>query len=180
MEDKLMVAKTAATKKAKGTRLENKVAGLYRQYKIDETARRMPMSGAISHFKSDVFKRYDYMWSDECKCHETINLRKFWEQSAFQAPMKTPVLHISANFRPIITVIRQSDFEALIGDDERRYEIIDISSKKRWTFWDYAKLCVDLSPRATVVYCAVPDESLVLMTVDTYMTLRKENPISSR
>lgn len=170
-----MVAKTAKTRKAKGTRLENQIAALYRSHKVDETARRMPLSGAMSHFKSDIYKRFDYEWVDECKNHETINLRKFWDQTTIQAPMKTPVLHISSNFRPIISIIRQSDFEWLVKEDERRYEIIDICEKKRWNFWEYASKCIDMKPRATVVYFTVPDDSLVAMTADTYFTLRVEN-----
>lgn len=172
-----MVAKTSKSKKAKGTKLENKVAELYRKYKIDETARRMPLSGAMSHFKSDIYKRNDYEWVDECKCHETITLAKFWDQTAVQAPMRTPVLHISSNYRPIITLIRQTDFEYLIKSCPERFNVIDISVKKRWNFWEYAKKCTDITKRATVVYCSVPDDSLVAMTVDTYMVLRTENPI---
>lgn len=171
-----MTAKTAASKKAKGTKLENKVAELYRKYKIDETARRMPLSGSMSHFKSDIYKRNDYEWIDECKNHETINLRKFWEQTVIQAPMRTPVLHISGNYRPIITALREADFEQLAeANGMARFSIRDIMGKKRWNFWDNAKYCTDLSVQATVVYCTIPDESLVLMTVDTYFKLRVEN-----
>jgi hypothetical protein len=172
-----MVAKTAKSKKAKGTKLENKVAEHYRRYKIDETARRMPLSGAMTHFKSDIYKRNDYEWVDECKAHETVNLAKFWDQTTIQAPIRTPVLHISANYRPIVTIIRQSDFEYLVKNDERRYDLIDISRKKRFNFWDYASKCIDMKPRATVIYCTVHDDSLAIMTIDTYMQLRTENPI---
>jgi len=170
-----MTAHTARTKKAKGTRLEVKVAERYRHYEIDDTARRMPLSGAMSHFKSDIYKRFDVNWVDECKAHETINLRRFWDQTAAQAGLRSPVLHISANYRPIITVITESDFEALVNEDMRRFVTVDITSKKRWNFWEYAALCTDFVPTATIVYCAVPDESLVLMTVDVYCKLRKEN-----
>lgn len=170
-----MVAKTAKTRKAKGTRLENKVAERYRHWGIDESARRMPLSGAMSHFKSDIYKRNDQEWVDEVKNHETINLRKFWEQTASQALIRCPVLHISGNFRPIVTIIREADFEALVDDKLDRFHIIDITEKKRWNFWDYAKNCTDLKVQATVVYCTVPDEALVIMTIDTYMMLRKED-----
>lgn len=171
-----MVAKTAKSKKAKGTKLENKVAELYRKYKIDETARRMPLSGAMSHFKSDIYKRNDWEYCDECKNHETVNLRKFWDQTIIQAPMRTPVLHISGNYRPVITALRQTDFEQLAATNGiGRFEIIDIMGKKRWNFWDNAKYCTDLSVQATVVYVTVPDDALVLMTVDTYMKLRVED-----
>lgn len=168
-----MVARTAKSKKSKGTKLEKKVAELYRRYKIDETARRMPMSGAMAHFKSDIYKRFDVDWVDECKCHENITLGAFWRQAEAQAGLRCPVLHISSNFRPIVTVLRQSDFEYLLEDD-RRYEVIDICNKKRWNFWEYASKCVDLSPRATVIYCTVNKEGLTIMTDETYFKLRKE------
>lgn len=170
----MVVAKANSSKKAKGVRLENKVAERYRHFEVDETARRMPLSGAMSHFKSDIYKRYDVEWVDEVKNHETVRLSKFWEQAAFQANMRNPVLHVSANFRPIITAIREADFEYLTDDKMDRFHIVNIMEKKRWAFWDYAKQCTDLKVQATVVYCTVPDEALVLMTIDTYMILRKE------
>lgn len=170
-----MTAKTSKTKKAKGTKLENKVAERYRHHKVDETAQRMPLSGAMSHFKSDIYKRYDYMWVDECKKHETVKLGEFWRQADAQAGLKTPVLHVSSNYRPVITVIRLDSFEELTGGDMRRFDILDITEKKRWSFWDYAGNCHDLMPRATVVYCTCKGETLVLMTIDCYMVLRKEN-----
>lgn len=98
-----MKAKSA---KAKGKRLEQHVAAAYRHYDIDESARPMPMSGAMSHFKGDIFKREDYQYIDECKNQERVSLWKWWEQAKSQAQgFRTPVLHISANFRPILTVI---------------------------------------------------------------------------
>lgn len=171
-----MVARTAATRKAKGTRLENDVAAAYRSYGIDETARRMPLSGAMSHFKSDIYKKNDYEFVDECKNHETINLSKFWQQTIDQSRLKTPVLHISSNYRPIITVLTQADFEQLIkAGGESRFHIIDINDKKRWNFWAFASQCTDLHVEATVIYCTIPDEALVLMTMPTYMKLRVED-----
>lgn len=169
----MVTAKTAASKKAKGTKLENEVASAYRTWGIDDTARRMPLSGAMSHFKSDIYKRNDYEWVDECKNHETINLRKFWEQTTDQSTLKTPVLHISSNYRPIITVLTQADFEQLAkANGESRFNVIDINDKKRWNFWAFAAQCTDLQLEATVIYCTIPDEALVLMTLPTYFKLR--------
>lgn len=172
-----MTANTAATRKAKGSRAEKKVAERYRYFKVDETAQRMPLSGAMSHFKGDIHKRNDYDWVDEVKNHETVKLGEFWDQAVAQTSggLRTPVLHITANYRPIITVIRSLDFEALVGDDTRRFDKLDITHLKRFTFWDHAQHCHDPVPRAMVVYCAVRGEELVLMTIDTYMTLRQEN-----
>lgn len=172
-----MTARTAATRKAKGTKLENKVAEAYRHHKIDDTARRMPLSGAASHFKGDIYKRFDYDWIDECKKHETIKLGEFWQQAVDQTSsgLRTPVLHVSSNYRPIITVIRTDDFLGLAGEDLRRFDRLDISHLKRFNFWDYAKDCHDPVPRAMVIQARVRGEDLTLMTIDTYMTLRKEN-----
>lgn len=172
-----MVAKTAASKKAKGKKAEKKVAERYRYHKIDETARPMPLSGAMTHFKGDIHKRFDYAYIDEVKCHETIKLGEFWDQAVAQTSggLRTPVLHVSSNYRPIITVIRASDFEGLVGDDTRRFDKVDISHLKRFAFWDYAKDCRDPVPRAMVIQCKVRGEDLVMMTIDTYCVLRKEN-----
>ena len=166
-----MTAKTSATRKAKGKRLEKKVAEHYRRYKVDETARPMPLSGAMSHFKGDIYKRYDFQWIDECKNHETVRLSEFWRQTIDQGAQRTPVLHVSGNYRPIVTVIRESDFDGLT--DGERFEIIDITAKKRFNFWEYASQCTGFNPLATVIYVTTSDEALVIMDLDVYMELRK-------
>jgi hypothetical protein len=169
-------ANTSATRKAKGSRAEKAVAERYRYHKVDETAQRQPMSGAMAHFKGDIHKRFDYEYLDEVKNHETINLGKFWEQAVDQCSgLRTPVLHITSNYRPIVTVLRTSDFEGLAGDDRRRFDKLDITHLKRFAFWDYAKDCHDPVPRAMVIHCRVRGEDLTMMTIDTYMILRKEN-----
>ena len=172
-----MTANTAATRKAKGSRAEKKVAERYRHYKVDETAQRMPLSGAMSHFKGDIHKRNDYDWVDEVKNHETVKLGEFWQQAVEQTSggLRTPVLHVTGNWRPIVTVIRKEDFDALAGEDTRRFDKLDITHLKRFSFWEYAKDCHDPVPRAMVIHCRVRGEDLTLMTIDTYMTLRKEN-----
>lgn len=172
-----MVARTSATRKAKGSRAEKKVAALYRKYKVDESAQRMPLSGAMAHFKGDIHKRFDYQFVDEVKNHETVKLGEFWSQAVEQTSggLRTPVLHITGNWRPIITVIRTDDFEGLVGEDTRRFDKLDITHLKRFSFWDYAKDCHDPVPRAMVIHCLVRGEYLTLMTCETYMTLRKEN-----
>jgi hypothetical protein len=104
-------ANTHSSKKAKGKRLEQAVAKAYRQYEVDETARPMPMSGAMTHFKGDVFKQNDYMFVDECKNTERIKFWDFWEQAVSQASNgRKPVLHVSANHRPIVTCISLEDY----------------------------------------------------------------------
>lgn len=170
-----MTARAYRSKKAKGKKLESKVAERYRHHKVDDTARPMPLSGAMSHFKSDIYKRFDVDWIDEVKNHETVRLSQFWNQASVQAGLRNPVLHVSSNFRPIITIIRECDFDALVGDDMRRFDVLDITRKRRFKFWDYASQCSGFTPTATVVYITTADESLVMMAVDVYMTLRSEN-----
>ena len=104
----------ARSAKAKGNRLEQAIAKAYRYYKIDETAKRMPTSGAMAHFKSDIFKQFDYQWRDECKNQERVQFWSWWEQASNQASVgEHPVLHISANHRPIVTCLRMEDYMTL-------------------------------------------------------------------
>lgn len=65
----------------------------------------MPMSGGMRHFKGDILKPNDYGWIDECKNTERPKLWDFWEQASNQSGSQIPVLHISGNFRPILTVM---------------------------------------------------------------------------
>lgn len=172
-----MTAKANSSKRAKGRKAEHQVAERYRYHGVDETAQRMPMSGAMTHFKGDIHKRNDWDWVDEVKNHETVKLGEFWRQAVEQCDsgLRTPVLHVTGNWRPLITIIRKTDFAGLVGEDTRRFDKLDITHLKRFSFWDYAKDCHDPVPRAMVIYCRVRGEDLVMMTIDTYMTLRKEN-----
>lgn len=170
-----MVAKTAATRKAKGNRLEKKVAERYRYWNVDVNARRMPLSGAISYLKGDIHKPDDREWIDECKSHETVRLGTFWLQSAIQAPKiwQHPILHISANFRPIVTLIRECDYDDLVQAAAREDNRIDLTHKKRYSFWDeIGRMVQSVGPRATVVDIIVAGEALVAMDIDHYMNLR--------
>lgn len=101
-----MKANTHASKRAKGNRAERKVAELYRRYDIDPKATRMPMSGAMGHFKGDIWKPNDYEYVDEVKNQETISIWKFWNQAKEQASgARIPLLHITGNNRPLLTVM---------------------------------------------------------------------------
>ena len=76
-----MTANTPASKKQKGTRLEKEVAKrmneVLREYGVN--AKRMPMSGAIEGFKSDIFINLPV--SIECKNSEKWNVPEYWEQA---------------------------------------------------------------------------------------------------
>lgn len=106
-----MTAKASSSKKAKGNRAEKKVAEAYRRYGIDKKARRMPMSGAMTHFKGDIWKPNDHQYIDEVKNQERVQIWKFWEQTISQASMgQIPILHITGNHRPVLTVMYMDDY----------------------------------------------------------------------
>lgn len=121
---KKRVANTPASRKAKGNRAERRVAEAYRRYDIDLKATRMPMSGAMSHFKGDIWKPNDYQYVDEVKCAETVKLWEWWRQAEAQADgLRIPILHITRNNSQILTVM---DLETYMN---LRAEILQLSKK---------------------------------------------------
>jgi hypothetical protein len=106
-----MTANTPASKKQKGTRLEKEVAKrineVLREYGVN--AKRMPMSGAIEGFKSDIFVNLPV--SIECKNSEKWNVPEYWEQAEGQAGLgKMPILIMSRNYcNDPLAVIRFED-----------------------------------------------------------------------
>lgn len=117
-----MIAKTQASRKAKGQRAERKVAEYYRRYGIDKKATRMPTSGSMTWYKGDILKPNDYTFIDEVKCQETVKFWRWWEQAQAQATGgRVPILHITANNRPILTVMTIETYMDL------RREIMDLN-----------------------------------------------------
>jgi hypothetical protein len=106
-----MTANTPASKKQKGTRLEKEVAKrineVLREYGVQ--AKRMPMSGAIEGFKSDIFINLPV--SIECKNSEKWNVPEYWDQASSQAGLgKMPILVMSRNYcNEPLAVIRFED-----------------------------------------------------------------------
>jgi len=83
--------------KQKGKRLEtfvstriNEVLGSY-----GITAKRMPMSGSIPDWKSDIYTKLPI--SVECKNQETVKLWEWWKQCRGQSGDKIPILVINRN-----------------------------------------------------------------------------------
>ena len=122
---------SAKGRREKGSRAERKVAEAYRRYDIDPKATRMPMSGAMAWHKGDINKPNDYQYVDEVKCQETVKFWQWWTQAVDQATQgRIPLLHITANNRPILTVMKLEtymdlrreikDLEEIIEDLERR------------------------------------------------------------
>jgi hypothetical protein len=106
-----MTANTSASKKAKGTRLEKEVAKRMNQVlkEYGVSAKRMPMSGAIEGFKSDIFVNLPV--SIECKNSEKWTIPEWWDQTTSQAGLgKMPILIMSRNYcQDPLAVIRYED-----------------------------------------------------------------------
>lgn len=107
-----MKAKSA---KAKGARLENWVAAELRHHGID--AKRMPGSGAFTHFKSDIYANIPY--SFECKNQETTKVWEWYEQAKRDAGLnKKPIVVFSRNHSQPMALLSAKDLLAMIGELE--------------------------------------------------------------
>lgn len=112
------------SKKAKGARLEKRFAQLLREYKLDEQASRMVLSGAAWNFPTDI--KTDLPFAFECKNQEKIRLWEFWEQTEKgRKPFKAPVLVVSGNYRPILCVLTAEDFLNLLLENKQLQEQLD-------------------------------------------------------
>lgn len=103
--------------KAKGKRLEQKVASMWRS-KTKDMAMNTPGSGSGLKFKEDVYNRH---FAIECKNQETVHLWKWWQQARGEQYLgKPPVLIISGNHRPILAVMSIEEWLNLVM--EAKYE----------------------------------------------------------
>lgn len=79
------------------------------------------MSGAMQHFKGDIWKPNDYQFVDEVKCAETVRIWEWWRQAESQADgLRIPVLHITRNNSNILTVMDMETYMDL------RKQILDL------------------------------------------------------
>lgn len=82
------------------------------------------MSGAMSNHKGDIWKPNDYGYVDECKNSERVQLWEWWTQAASQAQgLQIPILHISRNNSPILTVMNMETYFQL------RLEILQLQEE---------------------------------------------------
>jgi hypothetical protein len=163
----------ARSAKAKGSRLEKKVAEEYRRIGIE--ARRMPLSGAVSHMKGDIWKKVYDGWIDECKNAETVKLREWWDQTMRQRGRSEPVLHISANYRPIISVIRTDKWIDLLQELEDTGQPFlhktEKITKKRFNLWDeWSEL--QATPGYGEPIMHIEEHDLTVMSLEHYMEIR--------
>ena len=163
----------ARSAKAKGSRLERLVAGEYRRIGIE--AKRMPLSGAFSHLKADIFKPIYDGWHDECKNQETVKLKEWWGQATSTCGKSEPVLHISANFRPVITVIRTDKYIDLLKELEetgqRFLHKTEKLTKKRFNLWDeWNELEATEGYGEPILH--IEEHDLTVMSLHHYMEIR--------
>lgn len=103
-----MTARTAASKKSKGRRLEVHVAKRMTEV-LGIPTRRMVLSGAVTGFESDIYT--DLPLSIECKNNQRHNLNQEWKQTVEQTKNgNIPVLVMSENrSKEPLAVIRFED-----------------------------------------------------------------------
>lgn len=124
-----MKANTFRSRKAKGTRLEHKVAALIREKGLDEGAKRMIGSGAFSGWSTDLFTKLPY--SFEIKNQETVSLWKWWTQAKDQSTIaKPPVLVIGGNFRPILAAMDINTFLEMLLTIKQLEELLEEAKNK--------------------------------------------------
>mgnify|MGYP000856745139 FL=1 len=104
------MANTPASKKAKGKRLEREVSAHYRHIGLFSDAKPQLLSGG-GYLKGDIWTKEPIEFAEECKNQERVSIWKWWDQTTAQQGIgQKPLLHISANYRPILTVLRFEDF----------------------------------------------------------------------
>ncbi len=102
--------------KIKGSGFERKVAERLRHFGIE--AKRMPLSGADSHLKGDIYAP-GFPYAIECKKQETFKLWAFWEQAVAQAfGLRKPLLVHSANDRPVMVTMAIETFLELYRENK--------------------------------------------------------------
>jgi len=101
--------------KAKGTRLEVEIAKAFRDAGLDKKASRMPLSGAMEGFKSDIHTSLPFII--EAKNQETWSPLAYMEQAQRDADTtgKMPVVIMSKNRLPQpMVMMKMSDWIELL------------------------------------------------------------------
>lgn len=101
--------------KQKGTRLEQYIARELRQSGVDKSAQRMPLSGAVAGFKSDISTTLPFII--EAKNQETWQPLQYMKQAEREADIqgKMPVVVMSKNRLPDpLVLMKMSDWILLL------------------------------------------------------------------
>lgn len=109
---------------------------MIRRSGLDDKAQRRAFSGAISMVRgrADILTKLPF--SFEAKNQEKLKLWEFWEQAEAESTMaKPPVLVYSANYRPIMCVLKAETFLDILkeADDWKRSykELLNKYEEKR-------------------------------------------------
>lgn len=97
----------------KGQRFEREFASMLRRKGIE--ASRMPLSGSMSHFKSDIFAAIP--WSMELKHQEKLSVWSWWDKAVADAGMKEPLLVFRSNHRPAMAMMRAEAWADLVAEN---------------------------------------------------------------
>lgn len=112
------------SKKAKGSRLEHKVASLIRESGLDDNAKRMIGSGAFAGWKTDLFTTLPF--SFEIKNQETTKPWEWFRQAEEAATIaKPPIVVFSGNNRPIMTLLKFEVFLDLLLEIKQLNELLN-------------------------------------------------------
>lgn len=158
--------------------------------KIGITAKRVPMSGALSWFKGDVTEmNVVNKHIHEVKNHETLSLGEWWRQASVQALYnEVPTLEFMSNHYPIYSVMRATDFDQMVAEyeasrSELRLNLIDFPPRKNFWKWQAATKTGgldiyfwELKGRTIVekdVAVVYPDEQLIIFPFSLYLMIRK-------
>jgi hypothetical protein len=116
-------ANTHGSKKAKGRALESWLAGELRKSGADPTAQPMPLSGALTFFKSDIRTKLPY--SFECKNQENTKVWEWYEQAQRDAgAMEKPVVIFKRNYSQPMALLSAADLVQMIAEIQQYYDII--------------------------------------------------------
>lgn len=123
-----MTANTPRSKKAKGTKLETWLASELRRSGADENARRMPLSGAMAHFKSDIFTKLPYAF--ECKSQENTKVWEWYEQAKAQTSgLEKPVVIFKRNYSEPMALLSAADLIDMIAEIENLWS--DLQKRRK-------------------------------------------------
>ena len=116
-------ANTARSKKAKGKALESWLASELRKSGADPTAQPMPLSGALTFFKSDIRTRLPY--SFECKNQENTKVWEWYEQASRDATgLEKPIVVFKRNYSEPMALLSASDLVQMIAEIQQYYDIL--------------------------------------------------------
>lgn len=114
-------ANTHASKKAKGKSLETWLASELRRSGADPEARPMPMSGALTFFKSDI--RTNLPYSFECKNQENTSVWSWYEQAQNDASgIEKPIVIFKRNYSQPMALLSASDLIDLITEVKQYHD----------------------------------------------------------